>query len=500
MRLKMWQRLLALTCLGTTAAALNCTAVGAALCLADARCAAFGVLGQRIQLHGCKSVIANSDWAITIRSGATFATLPGTHNINETSCATHPWSGMEHDCAAPPPPPPGPPLYSKRGALDVGTYENTIFYWQQRLLNVENIACSYTEHAGIWDASWGNHSYARIRDLESGAVIANISSTRGFGFLSALTDYDTGTLWLFGTPADRCLGNGDATSVQAWWSTDPALQVWSTALAFDYGKHTYNVQVVKVAPPPGLPAPQTARLAAAVAERTAAAGLPPHKYAMFLEEFAWAINAGDDLTTGWVLLNNTRQPEGAPAGGPMMLYNGYDQFYYILTGGNTVHLYRTQDFFNWVESSPSPFIFPSEDDAAVAPFSDFPARALYRGAPSNLHVGVPEPGPQRPYNPWWMGPNWTAWVHNSNDGDMARLAPLAAPPRCIFFFLPLPPHTLHSQCCMHANVSTSYIVWGASTQGRPPGPPLDGNDAGTNSLGTAAMPLHELLANYFPAR
>ncbi len=67
----------------------------------------------------------------------------------------------------------------------------------------------------------------------------------------------------------------------------------------------------------------------------------------------------------------------------------------------------------------------------------------------------------------------------------------------------LPPNTPPSllippaQCCLHANVSTAYVIWGASTQGRPPGPPLNGPDAGTNSIGTADMPLHELLAKYF---
>ena len=410
----------------SAAAAVNCTAAAEALCLADARCAAFGVYGQMIQLHGCATaLVANADWTITVRSGSGgFTTLPGTQNIDEEQCALHPASGQDHACAPPPPPPP-PPLYTKRGAIDVGTYENTIFYWQGRLLNVENIACSYTEHAGIWDASWGNHSYARLRDLQSGEVLVNITATIGFGVLTAFTDYDTNTLWLFGTPADRCQGNGDAKTVQAWWTTDPTLQAWSTKLAFDYGLHTYNVQVVKVGPPPGLPAREAASSAAAIARATAASGLPPHKYAMFLEEFAWAINAGDDPSTGWVLLNGTRPPPGAPSGGPMMLYNGFDQHYYILTGGHSVYLYRTQDFFNWVESSPSPFIFPSEGDAAVSPYSDFPARALYRGAPSNLHVGVPEPGPQRPYNPWFMGPNWTAWVRNSNDGDMVREGPLS---------------------------------------------------------------------------
>lgn len=383
-------------------------------------------MGSQIQLHGCSTaLVANADWTITVRSGSSFSTLPGTRNINETACSVHPLSGMQHACA----PPPSPPLYTKRGAVDVGTFENTIFYWQEKLLNVENIPCSYTEHAGIWDASWGNHSYARLRDLETGQVLVNISLTKGFGFLSAFTDYDTGTLWLFGTPADRCLGNGDATTVQAWWTTDPTLQAWSTALAFDFGRHTYNVQVTKVAPPPGLPEHLRASRAAAVAQATAAAGLPPHKYAMFLEEFSWAINNGDDLTTGWVLLNGTRAPPGAPAGGPMILYSGYDLFYYILTGGNTVHLYRTQNFYDWVESTPSPFIAPSEGDAAVSPFSNFPARALFRGTPDNAHVGVPNPGPLRAFDPWWMGQNYTAWVRNSNDGDMVRRRRASGPRR-----------------------------------------------------------------------
>ena len=410
------------------AAEPNCTAAGEALCAADAQCAAFGVHGSGIQLHGCVALVENADWSITVRNGSTFSTLPGTRNIDETQCPVHPSSGMNHACAPPPPPPPAP-LYTKRGAIDVGTFENTIFYWQGRLLNVENIACSYTEHAGVWDPTWGNHSYARIRDLESGAVLVNITSTRTFGFLSAFTDYELNKLWLFGTPADRCQGNGDATSVQAWWTVDPLLQAWDTALAFDLGAHTYNVQVVKVAPPPGLPAADAARLGAAVARGTAASGLPPHRYAMFLEAFTWAINNNEDgdLTTGWEVVQGTRPPPGAPSGGPMMLYNGFDQFYYILTGGHTVHLYRSTDFFNWTESTPSPFISPDEGDAAVSPFSDFPARALFRGTPSNLHVGVPEPGPQRPFNPWWMGQNFTAWVKNSNDGDMVS-EPRPRPP------------------------------------------------------------------------
>lgn len=55
-------------------------------------------------------------------------------------------------------------------------------------------------------------------------------------------------------------------------------------------------------------------------------------------------------------------------------------------------------------------------------------------------------------------------------------------------------------CCMHANVSDkAYVIWGASTQGGPPKPPLTGTDAGTNAVGVAPMALTEMLAGYFPA-
>lgn len=54
-------------------------------------------------------------------------------------------------------------------------------------------------------------------------------------------------------------------------------------------------------------------------------------------------------------------------------------------------------------------------------------------------------------------------------------------------------------CCMHANISAeAYIVWGASTQGRAPHPPLTGSDGGTNAVGVAPMALTEMLAAYFP--
>jgi hypothetical protein len=454
---------------------LNCTAVGEALCSADGQCATFGVLGTQIQLHGCAVVVPNNDWEIFARdaAGGGYSRVPGSVNVNESACAAHPNSGMVHSCA----PPLSPPLYTKVGAVEVHTNENTVFYFAGRLYNVENIACGFPDHAGVyWPSVWGNHSYARIRDFATGVVVSNVTSTIGFGFVSAFVDYDEssgpsslGTVWLFGTPADRCHGNGNAQTVQAWWSTD--LLAWQTQQAFDLGAHTYNVQVTKVGALGGArPAEREAWRARREAGR-AAALLPPHRYAMFLECFHFAINNNDDgnLTHGWTLLPNTTAPPGGQCGGPSFAYSPADDFYYILTGGKTVLLFRTQDFVTWEAPAIAPFIAPSAGDGLVSPFQSFAARAALEGSPPAEHVGVPEQAPFVPFEPVWRE-NWASWARNSNDADF---------------------------CCMHTDVAESIVIWGASTQGGPPLPPLTGTSAQSNSVGTAPMPLVALLAAYF---
>ena len=40
--------------------------------------------------------------------------------------------------------------YQKRGSIDVGTFENTIFWWKHTTYLVENINCGYADHAGTW--------------------------------------------------------------------------------------------------------------------------------------------------------------------------------------------------------------------------------------------------------------------------------------------------------------------------------------------------------------
>lgn len=193
---------------------------------------------------------------------------------------------------------------------------------------------------------------------------------------------------------------------------------------------------------------------------------------MFIEAFTWAINnaADGNLTSGWSVVDSRPPPNGS-SGGPSFTYSPLDDHYYILTGGRVVQLFRTTDFSTWEESTPAPFIFPSAGDELVSPYNGFASVAKTKGSPPQAHVGVPEPFPFVPFNPVWIT-NRTAWDVNSNDGDF---------------------------CCMHVDVPDSYVVWGASTQGRAPSPPLTGTDASTNSVGVAhGMQLQELLAAYFP--
>lgn len=90
-----------------------------------------------------------------------------------------------------PPPSPAPPRpFAIQGVVDVQTCENSIFYFNSTVYILENIACDYWDHAGIWDPSYGNHSYARVRELLTGRIVVNITSSIGFGFLSAFVDYE----------------------------------------------------------------------------------------------------------------------------------------------------------------------------------------------------------------------------------------------------------------------------------------------------------------------
>lgn len=407
----------------------DCIAQGTVLCDADPNCSSFGLYQNEIQLHGCDNETApNNDWIIYAKAQNYVASLDYI-NIDESRCAQHP-EHIHHQCATkkkiknkketkdkP---------YTVHGSIDVGTLENSLFLWKSTMYVLENLGCGYIDHAGLWFPAFKGHSYARVRQLDSGIVIANISSTIGFAFISAFPDYKYNRMWLFGVDVERCNGTYRGTKVQAWWSNN--LLDWKTDVAIpDY--KTYNVEVSAVPKSP--------------------VGLSPHRYVMILESFGFMLNNDPDgnLTRSgsWVLAKS-KAPH-APSGGPSIRFS--DGFYYILTGGHNVELYRSPDLQTWQPSQYNPLIEPTPADAKIAPYAGFAASADRKGfAP--------------------MEANWTLWDWNSNDGDV---------------------------CCMSPEANMSWLVWGASTQGRHPKPPV--KHGSTNAIGTSTMLLPDLLASYY---
>ena len=285
--------------------------------------------------------------------------------------------------------------FTVRGAIEVDTNENTVFLWKSMLYVLENIPCYYSQHASRWNPAYANASYARIRDFTTGAIVTNISSSIGFGFLSAFVDEsppgsDAGPqLWLFGSPCNRCGGKPGggggkaggqgcaATRQVQWWkASDASMASWTTGLAGGTVK-TFNVEVSRVT---------------STAAQQAAVGLAPHKYVMILEigTLFQLNNAADgDLSKGWFPVKGATSP--GLNGGPSIRYSPLDLFYYAIEGGHHVELIRTKDFVHWERSPNAPFLQPSVADAQVAPFAGFAAIAKERGfGPMSGATGFPK--------------------------------------------------------------------------------------------------------------
>jgi hypothetical protein len=121
-----------------------------------------------------------------------------------TSCATQPDCDNCIDFT---------PRYTPQGSYDMGTCEATPFFWKKagKMMLMEGVCTSATDdpiggywgHAGLWDRRYDGHSYIRVRELESGVVVSNISQSIGWGFPAAVVDYDAGRLWITATPFDR---------------------------------------------------------------------------------------------------------------------------------------------------------------------------------------------------------------------------------------------------------------------------------------------------------
>eukprot|EP01051_Picozoa_sp_SAG22_P005310 SAG22_NODE_311_length_12629_cov_20.911891_5_plen_1434_part_00 len=388
-----------------------------------------------------------------------------------------------HHCACPPHCPKGRPVpaptprpYESLGSIDIDTYENTIFWWGKKTYVLENIPCTYQDHAGNWPAfaAFANHSYARVRDFETGVVVANITSTIGFGFVNSFPDYDHNRLWLFGTPADRCHGNcgactGDScprgpdgrlrpscTSIQAWWTSLPVPTSFETAVAIPAGTaeltHTYNQGASRV--------------------RVPGPGMPAHRYVMISEPFNFFINADPDgnLTAaghGWKLAPGQKAPHAA--GGGVSMQWAPDPtgpatapgWYYTVTGGSSVGFARSRDLKSW---EPYHIAMSQQADQAdrgeyqIAPYNGFAADAERKG-----WAEMAEPA------------NWPKWGYDNNDGDVCCADQTAAAK------------------AGHGSSPFGWLVWGASTQGAHCGL----KHCATNAIGRFNTSLATMLASFF---
>jgi hypothetical protein len=231
--------------------------------------------------------------------------------------------------------------YDVLGSIDVGTGESSIFLFKGTHFILDNIFCGWIDHYGQWDPAFAGHSYVRIRELQSGKVIANVTATIGTSFVSAFVDREHGpTVWLSALAVDRCVAQcGDG--VLALSSTD--LVTWTSATAVA-GVHTCNTEVARVEHPP--------------------ASLPRHTHVMILEPFSFMLldAPGGDLSTGWFPAPNATAPS-APSGGPSIRFEG--GYYYVITGGHKVYLARSRDLRAWEPAVE--MAAPSAADAVVAP-------------------------------------------------------------------------------------------------------------------------------------
>ena len=429
-------------------------------CAADAHCASFGVHGGSFQLHGCADAdaqIPNQDWTIFVPASAAkkaWRALGKAVNIDEGKCSVHPKHTSGH-CGSAPPQPPAPPVpplplpYEALGAIDVGTLETSIFMFNGTRYIQDNIGCGYVDHWGNWPggAAFKGHSYVRIRELETGITIANVSETISTDFVSSFVDHrPTGdVLWLSALNHDRCRHSGElersesnmcGTGVKAIASRDLKTFVSSMALP---NTSTCNTEVANVESHPST--------------------LPPHRYVMILEEYEFKINnnVDGDLTHGWVSVGGSRGgplpgPAKAPhasSGGPSIRHEA--GHYYVITGGRTVELCRSTDLGASDPWNCTVMVKPTgkggatgPGDGAVSPYGGFARDQVRKGFPV-------------------MTNEVAAWDWNSNDADV---------------------------CCTGGS-SPSFIVWGASTQGArsrlPPGSPNCVNAIGRSNMTLAAM-------------
>ena len=263
---------------------------------------------------------------------------------------------------------------TKLGIYDYFTDESTPVLFNGALLMFESIVQNSPQWAGHWLPAFANcTSYFRVRDQLSGVVLVNLTQTceHAFGFAMVQTgDAGLDTLYVYGTQWIRAqapppgvgthrgsrLGWGGPCSqsncsVDAFYTSDPELQQWTSAgAAISMGYATYNTDVAHV----GAPSSSTAAAARLAALGAAGADLPPHQWVMILETAVqpsgrfWVSNSSDPTdSAAWAPLDPAAYTldtfgNGQIGSCPSIRYDPASGYYYVLTGGDAIVVLRSR--------------------------------------------------------------------------------------------------------------------------------------------------------------
>lgn len=252
----------------------------------------------------------------------------------------------------------------KLGYYDYFVDESSPVIYNGRLLMFESIVQDSPQWAGHWFPEWQNCScYFRVRDQLSGSVLVNISSTCNHAFGEAFVstnDEGLDTLFVMGTTWIRP-GSNQVTgsqrlsklhwsgpcaqqncSVDSFYSNDPSLQSWTAVPSTVQVNYTvYNQDVAHIGPPGtrlhGLPVP--AQWVMLLEVSGDAAKLPT----LFISDRSDPTDAG-----GWTALDASvygldKFGNGQIGACPSIRYDPSTQFFYVLTGGISLLVLRSQN-------------------------------------------------------------------------------------------------------------------------------------------------------------
>eukprot|EP01052_Picozoa_sp_SAG31_P021165 SAG31_NODE_1622_length_7722_cov_4.332940_5_plen_536_part_00 len=312
----------------------------------------------------------------------------------------------------------------------------------------------------------------RIRELETGKLVANVENANGHAFFVARVDHARGVVWVYGSARNRGINdegacdskafdkNGNRCYVGAWHSTN--MVEWSStskALTVPKGTYVANVAVAIVS-----------------GSKYDTSALPKHQAVMALEycdnehcekssrdnRYCFAINTGSDgdLGSNWKVLSNKYCSSGMHSC-PSLNYDAEEGYYYMTGGGTRINgPDRSKDLIHWERSPLYPMSRPAID--LNHPFDGFASNLysqLWKTAPGHS-VAKSRLAEDRMFE-------WN-WGHSDLD------------------------------LCCNDDESPSYLVYISSPQSH--GSTFKGENHAFTGIGKYHGTLTEWLRSYFPSK